>query len=217
VILDRVLGCASGAPQLHSCGCKIRSMLEDLFNPYVLRPNLIKASVYIAAFEVLKSTIVQRIKSFYTLGPRIDQPKYESEVLSKDPKGKKRHVHASLAWLKESEAIDDDDIIIYERVKELRDKLAHQMAPLMIDGLPADLPTRFLEMIRLLDKIGKWWIVNVDSTEQVDESSVMPGPIFGLQLMFQTAFGSEEDSRKFLEDFRKLTGEQRNRRITSIQ
>ena len=197
---------------MHPCGCKIRSMLEDLFNPDVLRPNLIKASVYIAAFEVLKSTIVQRIKSFYTFGPRIDQPKYESEVLSKDPKGKKRHVHASLAWLKESEAIDDDDIIIYERVKELRDKLAHQMAPLMIDGLPADLPTRFLEMIRLLDKIGKWWIVNVDIAtdpqfdgQQVEESNIIPGPIMALQVLMDVALGSDEDARKHLEEFRRLT------------
>ena len=42
-------------------------MLEDFLNPEILRPKLIVASIYITAFELLKSTIVERIRSFYTL------------------------------------------------------------------------------------------------------------------------------------------------------
>jgi len=188
-------------------------MLEDFLSPAVLRSNLIVASIYIDAFDVLKSTIVERIRSFYTVsfdkksGSRTDA-KYESEVLSRNP----CPVYASLAWLKESHAIDDTDIAIFERVKKCRNDIAHEIPRMLIDGLPPDLAARFFEMFGLLDKIGRWWIVNVDIAtdpqfdgEQVDESSIVPGPIMWLQLMMDVALGSEEDSRKHLDEFRKLT------------
>ena len=55
---------------------------ETFLDPASLRPNLIAASIYIAAFEVLKTTIVDRIKDFYANGFdengwRID-PEYQS-------------------------------------------------------------------------------------------------------------------------------------------
>jgi hypothetical protein len=74
---------------------------ETFLNPATLRPNLIAASVYITAFELLKTAIVDRIKTLYTHG--FDQngghidPEYGSEVLSKN----RSHVYASLEWLKE--------------------------------------------------------------------------------------------------------------------
>ena len=47
---------------------KICNSWESLLNPDVLRSNLIMAALYIAAFEVLKSTIVKRIRDFYVTG-----------------------------------------------------------------------------------------------------------------------------------------------------
>ena len=41
---------------------------EKFLDPDELRPALIAASVYIATFENLKTTIVDRIKDFYTNG-----------------------------------------------------------------------------------------------------------------------------------------------------
>jgi hypothetical protein len=41
---------------------------ENFLNPEVLRPNLIMASLYIAAFEMLKDTIIDRTRDFYTTG-----------------------------------------------------------------------------------------------------------------------------------------------------
>jgi hypothetical protein len=69
------------------CGLELKfPMLEDFLNPEIVRPKLIVASIYIAADEVLKSTIVERIKSFYALGGiyKEDHPKYESPVRIKD-------------------------------------------------------------------------------------------------------------------------------------
>src|ERR1700733_5374402 len=98
---------------------------EKFLNPDELRPALIAASVYIATFESLKATIVDRIKDFYTNGFDENgwrvEPAYTSKVLSRNSSP----AHASLDWLKEMEVIDDADIATYGRVKELRNLLAH--------------------------------------------------------------------------------------------
>jgi hypothetical protein len=185
-------------------------MLEDFLNPEILRPKLIVASIYITAFELLKSTIVERIRSFYTLGGLDnDDPDYKSKVLSRN----RSPVYASLEWLKESEAIDDADTALFEKVKKCRNDFAHEIANVLMGELPAELPVRFAEMIALLTKIEKWWIINVDIAtdpqfdgEHIDEAGIVPGPIMALQLMMDIALGSEDDSRKHLDEFRKLTG-----------
>ncbi len=53
---------------MNSMSEKVERSWENLLNPAVLRPNLIVASIYIAAFELLKNAIVDRIRDFYTKG-----------------------------------------------------------------------------------------------------------------------------------------------------
>jgi len=192
---------------------KVHNSWEHFLNPEVLRPNLIIASLYIAAFELLKSTIVDRIRSFYFIGfdqngLRID-PEYQTEVLSRN----RSPVYASLEWLKESHAIDDNDIVVFERVKKCRNDFAHAIAGMLMNGLPSDLPARFSEMVSLLDKIERWWIVNVEIAtdpqfdgQEIDEQGIIPGPVIGLRLMMDIALGSDEESRKYLDEFMRRTG-----------
>lgn len=191
---------------------KVQKLWEDFLNPEVLRSNLIIASLYIAAFEFLKSTIVDRIRSFYVIGfdqngLRID-PEYQTAVLLKN----RSPVYASLEWLKKSQAIDDNDIAVFERVKKCRNGFAHAITGMLMSGLPSDLPARFSEMVSLLDKIERWWIVNVEITtdpqfdgQEIDEEGIIPGPIIGLRPMMDIALGSEEDSRKYLDEFMRRT------------
>jgi hypothetical protein len=96
----------------------------------------------------LKAAITDRIRSFYTLGFE-PGPKFESEVLSKH----RSPVYASLEWLQESHAITEDDISIFERAKELRNRLARGLSGMLHHGLPSDLAVRFGEMVSLLEKI----------------------------------------------------------------
>ena len=79
-------------------------------------------------------------------------------------------------------------------------------------GLPSDLPDRFSEMIWLVDKIGRWWVVNVDIApdpqhdgKHVDEEQVIPGPSMELRLMMDIALAPEKDSRKYIDEFIKRT------------
>lgn len=185
---------------------------ERFLTPEVLRANLIMASLYIAAFEMLKNTIIDRIRNYHIIGHDgndwiIDQ-KYEESVLRRN----RSPVYASLDWLKEMGAITDGDITVFARVKECRNELAHEITRMLMDGLPNNFSERFEELVALLEKIEKWWIVNVeipinpDLAErggEIDEQNIVPGPIICLHLMLKIALGSDEDAYSYIREFKR--------------
>lgn len=195
---------------------KVKQSWEEFLNPDVTRPRLIAASLYIAAFEALKDSIVGRIRDFFWVGfdeegDKTD-PKYESDVLARN----RSAVYASLDWLKEREAIDADDLPTFERVKRCRNKLAHELLSVVgSSGLPTDFDQCFTDMVALLRKVEVWWIVNVevptnpdfDGTEEIDEDGIVPGPIMSMQVLMDIALGDEERSRFYYEEFRKRAGD----------
>ena len=132
---------------------KIQASWERFLNPETLRQNLIVASMFIAAFEILKDNIVDRIKHFYITGFdqtgwRID-PKYEAEVLRRN----RSPVFASLSWLHEHEAINKQDIKAFEKVRNCRNEIAHELPRMLTEGIGQDRASLFAEMVRLLKKI----------------------------------------------------------------
>ncbi|MFH2103866.1 MAG: hypothetical protein ABIJ39_10985 [Chloroflexota bacterium] len=190
----------------------IQAEWERFLDPKELRPNLIMASLYIAAFEILKNSIIERIRDFYITGfdenGWIIDPEYTRQVLSKD----KSPTYASLKWLLESQAIDEVDIEKFNKVKECRNLLAHEITKFLAKGLPPEFPGCFNDMVALLDKIERWWIVNVEiptnpdlagKADEIDESGIVPGPIMSLRLMVNVALGSEETANSLLNEFKK--------------
>jgi hypothetical protein len=59
-------------------------------------------------------------------------------------------------------------------------------------------------MVALLHKIERWWIVNVDAVYEVDERAVVGGRSIELKLLTEIALGSEEESRKYLDEYIRL-------------
>lgn len=87
----------------------VRIPWERFLNPHILRTNLIVASLYITAFEILKDSIIDRIRQFFSSGfdqngPIINE-KYKTEVLSQN----RSPLYASLLWLRDMHAIDKQD------------------------------------------------------------------------------------------------------------
>jgi len=184
---------------------------EQFLTPEILRTNLIMASVYIAAFEILKNVIVERIRDFYLIGfdnnGFIIDPEYKEAVLRRN----RSPVYASLDWLKEAGAITDADIETFEQSKEYRNLLAHELARLLMEGLPQDFSKRFQGMVMLLDKIEKWWIVNVDiptnpdfdEAGEIDEENIIPGTVINLQMILDIALGPDERAYSYISEFKK--------------
>ena len=86
-------------------------------NPETLRKRLISASLYIAAYEILKSTVLKRTKYFFMgLNKPGDKGEYKREVRGRD----KDLLVASLLWHQEMQAINENDLAAFKRINHCR-------------------------------------------------------------------------------------------------
>ena len=172
---------------------------EELLNPDITRERLISASLYIAAYEILKQSICDRIRDFYCFGLGVTGDlidlKYQSAVLSRN----RSRLYASLSWLQENDVLDASDIEAFEQVKTARNALAHNLQGLVLGELPPSHVTLFPELVRLIRKIETWWVVNVEiptnpdyDGQEILEEHVVPSPVIMLQIMQEVASGNSD-------------------------
>lgn len=172
---------------------------EQLLTPAVIQEKLISASLYVTAFELLKESIIGRIRSFYMVGFDADgdviDEKYKTAVLSRN----KKLVYASLDWLSEHDVIDENDFQAFERIRKTRNLLAHELPSMVMGGKDFQHVERFQELVALLRKIEVWWVVNMEipvnpdfDGKEIDEEGIVPGPVLMLQMMLEVLSGNEE-------------------------
>ena len=125
--------------------------------------QLITASLYLTAYDLLIESIVQKIKDFYTNGFEengwIVDDKYNVEVRGLY---KKDIVIASLKWLRKNYVISENEIDQVKLFKEHRNELAHELSKMISDS-DKQTKTEFVQEIRdLYFKIHKWWFVEFE-------------------------------------------------------
>ncbi|GAB3499541.1 hypothetical protein GCM10027341_23050 [Spirosoma knui] len=182
-----------------------KNIWENFVNPPVIKNRLISASIYVTAYEILKNSIIERVKSVYVL-PITDQDgvtEYESEVLSKDKK--KRPLSASLNWLYDNDVFDDNDLKAFKLVTDCRNIIAHEM-PLVVTGeVEPNYLSLLIEVVRIIRKIEIWWIINFEipansdyDGKVINEEEIIPGILIMIQMMLEVALGPEEQSTSYL-------------------
>ena len=187
---------------------KVKASWERALHPETLKTNIITASIFSMAFEMLKSSIIEKIESFFTNGfdkkGMIVSPEYKEKVLSLN----RSPLYASLKWLQDMHAIDDKDLEKFEHIKRCRNTLAHEMLTFASSGVDFDVAEAFEEMIGLLRKIEIWWFENLEMAidpdaypEDLDLEQVIPGPVWSLQMLIDVALGPEEEARKYYDHF----------------
>ena len=185
---------------------------ERFLKPENLRSNLIALSLYVTTYEVLKNSIIEKIKSFYINGfdekGLIIDKEYFTEVINLN----KSPLYASLEWLKQKKAINENDINIFTELKDCRNKLVHEIVNyITIDDHVDPLPL-FPKMTALLNKIEKWWLVNVEAeinpafyeNKEMDLENAMPGPLIMLHILANVALGTKEESNYYYDSFKKM-------------
>lgn len=185
---------------------------ERFLDPEVVRPSLFLATMFITTFEILKNSVVDRIRDFYTngfdeSGPVVG-PDYQTKVTSRN----RSVFYASLRWLRENDVIDDEDLRTFERLKQTRNQLAHQLFAVVTGQVELAHEAQFEVLVALLRKIEVWWVVNLEiptnpdfDGQEIDEEDIVPGAILSLQMLIQVASGSTE----LLEHWRKARSQWR--------
>ncbi len=188
----------------------VQAAWEDFLNPDIQRSRLVMSSIFIAVFQSLKEAIVDRVKgsflAFLDEKNALQDTRYATEVLSKN----KSIVYASLAWLKEQDAIDLTDVETFDKIKACRNLLAHQLLNVVsTSGLPSDFEERFEQIAKLLRKIEIWWIRNFeDVDERVADDQIMPGRCVSLDILYRVAI---EGNRYFYDAIKSLGEKSKSR------
>lgn len=182
----------------------------ELFSPDLVRSKLVTASLFLAAFELLRESIVGRIQTFfskeYVNGKFVVGEEYTEQVLTLH----KRVLFASAEWLKNNNVINNTDISNLHIINDCRNKIAHEL-PLFLFGAadPGHIDL-FPELFILLKKIEIWWIVNFEipinpdfDGADINEEEISTGPLITLKMLCDMALGNEEVANSYLAEFHK--------------
>jgi hypothetical protein len=184
---------------------------EKVLQPETLKSNIISASIFSMAFEMLKTTIIEKIETFFSNGfdenGTIISESYKNEVLSLN----RSPLYASLTWLQNMDAINSDDLEKFEYIKKCRNTLVHEMLAFTSSGVDFELNEVFDEMISLLRKVDMWWFVNLEMAidpdsypEDLDLEEVIPMSLWSINMLIDVALGTEEEANKYYEQFSKI-------------
>ncbi len=144
---------------------------------------MVRGLLFISVFEILKRSIVDPIRSFFTLGTGPDMSEYERHVLSLDPK--RNVLRCSLLWLKQVEAIADSDITLFYTLRDIRNKLTHEFPQLEQFSEHSEIADDLFRMLQLLNKLEAWWFWEYENTlKPPDERAEQGDEVYsGTQLL----------------------------------
>lgn len=180
-------------------------------DPENLKGNLMFSSLFIASFEAFKDYVVEEVKFFFNSGFSDGEFTFSEDYNTKVKALDKSLLKATLLWLKDLDAIDDNDIQTYNELRQYRNKLSHELMTLLFEGLPKELPEKFAQLITLRVKIEKWWIMNIeiptnpdfDATTEVKEEDIMTSSQMFNQLIFDMLSGDEKRASYYQNKFKQ--------------
>lgn len=161
---------------------------------------------------MFKDRVIEKPEIFFSNGFDQDglilDESYKLEVLSKN----KSRLYASLLWFKEMGAVEDADIEAFDAIRIHRNEVTHEILDFLSNAKRNLDVTKFENLISLLDKIEKWWLVyfemaiNPDMVpEKGNVDDVIPGPMLSLRLMLDIALGNEPEEGYYYNAFKNAS------------
>jgi hypothetical protein len=183
-----------------------------MLTPAVVRGRLIRAGLFSLGYELLEVAIIGRLKDFYADFTDADLrpgPDYRDKVLALDPRGKFDALRGSLAWLVASDVISENEADTFWAVKAARNLVAHELAQIVGGSKPGSFDQLFNDMLSLLNKIQRWWVINLDvDTDpdwdgvEIDPNEVTHGSTIIMQILVDVALGDDDLANQHLRLFR---------------
>lgn len=153
----------------------------------VLRRNLTRASMFLVAFELLKSDIIDGVRELYLCSymagkPGYDERAYQAEVSALAP----HRFDACCRWLVGMGAIDDVGLQTLQRIREHRNAIAHEL-PRYIGDPAFEVDMDLLHLTRYyVGVLGRFWggiELETDPSEDAEPTEVMSIRSWGMVLL----------------------------------
>ena len=195
----------------------VAKYFEKFFDPNQVKDNLTLASLYLSAFEVLKPIVIGNIRSFFAHEfpykgewdpEKIRSKEYIAQISKfyplneKTGKPKEDEFVACTGWLADSNVISADEAAELVEIRAERNKIAHELPDLLLDPEKAINSDLLLKLAMLINKIDKWWLLEVEIPTQppdswngkdIDEDAVMSGRMMYMNHVFRMVFHEQFD------------------------
>lgn len=148
---------------------------EKFLNPDTLKSSLIRASIYLSAYELLKNSIIDHLRGFFDSKWKLNDKTGEIEtVISESYKDKVRSLypkdefHSCCLWFVENKAISQKDLDSITKIRKHRNSIAHEL-PKYLGSVKYDVDKNLLkELIEIIRKVDTWWLREIEITTNPD-------------------------------------------------
>ncbi len=151
-----------------------------ILDEYIIRKNLMIASLFLSGYELLKNCIIDDLKSFFITGFNEKEYKYDEKYLKICP-NKKTLYQDSCNYLLVMQAITNEELIALENIRIYRNKVAHNLNSILVDEQQNIDIELLRKLSHLLTKIDNHWcqidfeIMNDGENENVDYENIQSG------------------------------------------
>lgn len=174
-----------------------RDRLACKLAPDTVRRSLVQAGAILTGYELVKSSILDGVRGFFTLGLRPAPSRgYDTHVLALAP-GKP--FEASVAWLVSMNALQPEHVQALETIRAHRHKIAHELTDLVVN-VDAEVDTSVLSDLRdVMRALDRFWIdIDVQTNPDFDGIDVdLDDARTGAGMLFDYLLGlaSNDESR----------------------
>lgn len=145
---------------------------DNLLDKKRLEFNLKNISLFIAIYEYLSNSIIENVKFMYASEIKFqdnriiynESKEYQQEIRDRliDKHGNKNILKSSILWLIDGACLNMEEYDQFLEIKQLRNKIVHEMLNYIVNGFEQREMTAFCNLLKLLEKIDKWWINEIE-------------------------------------------------------
>jgi hypothetical protein len=147
---------------------KVPPEYEKFFDPKRLRQNLLFGALYLATFEMLKIIIIGDLIRLFCFGD-YDQDgnplrtdRYRAELVKLGFKQHRDEYRAACLWLKDMEAVDDEEYAKLLEIRAHRNQIAHELPTVLLDAKLEVNVELLVKARNFINKLDRWWFENYE-------------------------------------------------------
>ena len=200
---------------------KALKMFENILDKNSLRGNIIRSSLFVLLFEVLKNFIIDHPRGLYCIDTfemkdekfiYKENEKYKQRVRALDSK----IFPASVRWFQNHDALTEEEVSVIFKAEQRRNVFVHEIMKVLTEGCTEEDTLLFSDLASIYRKLDSWWIFNVEfdpddvpNSEDVTQDTCCSMSAFLLQIIKDIALGNDEPYSGWMEQIREFARKQR--------